>query len=165
MIIFCVFYQNKMKMPNVFVKTTTFLWLLDRLLKKWVPKALKADFVAFFLLLEKNDFWGRRPSFLFSWFLHSHPKTFWTKKVYLKVKIDNFLHFLSPHFLCWVSEFVVLSVAQLITIVIFFSAWDKSRVKWHNSQNSTQKIRTFVQTLQDIFFTYFVYKRIKSWIL
>ena len=33
-------------------------------------------------------------------------------------------------------------VPQLVTKVIFFLAWDKSRVKWDNSQNSTQKMRT-----------------------
>ena len=38
---------------------------------------------------------------------------------------------------------VIVSVAQLVTPVIFFSAWDKSRVKWDNSWNSTQKMRTF----------------------
>ena len=32
--------------------------------------------------------------------------------------------------------------AQLVTTSIFFSTWDKSRVKWDNSRNSTQKIRT-----------------------
>ena len=37
----------------------------------------------------------------------------------------------------WVKRVVILSVAQLVTTVIFFSAWDKSRVKWDNSQNST----------------------------
>ena len=37
---------------------------------------------------------------------------------------------------------VILLVAQLVTTVIFFSAWDKSLVKWDNSRNSTQKIRT-----------------------
>ena len=31
--------------------------------------------------------------------------------------------------------------AQLLTTFIFFSAWDRSRVKWDNSQNSTQKMR------------------------
>ena len=41
-------------------------------------------------------------------------------------------------------ELVILSVAHLVTTVIFFSAWDKSRVKWEHSQNSTQKMRTFV---------------------
>ena len=35
------------------------------------------------------------------------------------------------------------SVVQLVITVISFSAWDKSRVKWDNSQNSTQKMRTF----------------------
>ena len=43
----------------------------------------------------------------------------------------------------WVKIVVILSVAQLVTTVIFFSAWDKSHVKWDNSQNSTQKMRTF----------------------
>ena len=33
---------------------------------------------------------------------------------------------------------------QLVTTIIFFSASDKSRVKWDNSQNSTQKMRTFM---------------------
>ena len=39
--------------------------------------------------------------------------------------------------------------AQLVTTFIFFSAWDKSRVKWDNSQNSTQKMRTFVHLIQE----------------
>ena len=34
--------------------------------------------------------------------------------------------------------------AQLVTAFIFFSAWDKSHVKWDNSQNLTQKMRTWV---------------------
>ena len=42
----------------------------------------------------------------------------------------------------WVKIVVILSVAQLVTTVIFFSTWDKSHVKWDNSQNSTQKMRT-----------------------
>ena len=33
--------------------------------------------------------------------------------------------------------------AQLVTTFIFFSAWYKSRVKWNNSRNSTQKMRTW----------------------
>ena len=33
---------------------------------------------------------------------------------------------------------VILSVAQLVTTVIFFSACDKSHVKWNNSQKLTQ---------------------------
>ena len=37
---------------------------------------------------------------------------------------------------------VILSAVQLLTTVIFFSAWDKSRVKCDNSRNSTQKMRT-----------------------
>ena len=44
----------------------------------------------------------------------------------------------------WVKIVVILSVAQLLTTVIVFSAWDKSRVKWDNSQNSTQKMRTYI---------------------
>ena len=42
----------------------------------------------------------------------------------------------------WVKIVVILSVAQLITTVIFFSAWDTSHVKWGNSRNSIQKMRT-----------------------
>ena len=50
----------------------------------------------------------------------------------------------------WVKIAVILSVVQLVTTFIFFSAWDRSRIKWDNSQNSTQKMRTFtlyVETL------------------
>ena len=52
----------------------------------------------------------------------------------------------SAHSLAWRSQcdiwiVVILSVSQLVTTVIFFSAWDKSRVKRDNSQNSTQKMR------------------------
>jgi hypothetical protein len=43
-----------------------------------------------------------------------------------------------------VVEVVILSVAQLVTTVIFFSAWGKSRVKWDNSRNS-KIIRTLVE--------------------
>ena len=32
--------------------------------------------------------------------------------------------------------------AQLVTTFIFFSAWDKSRVKWDNFWKPTQKMRT-----------------------
>ena len=42
----------------------------------------------------------------------------------------------------WIKIVVILSVVQLVTTFIFFSAWDKSRVKWDNSRNSTQKMRT-----------------------
>ena len=44
----------------------------------------------------------------------------------------------------WVKIVAILSVAQLVTTVIFFLAWDKSHVKWDNSRNSTQKIRTYI---------------------
>ena len=40
----------------------------------------------------------------------------------------------------WVKIVVIWSVAQLVTMV---KAWDKSHVKWDNSRNSTQKMRTF----------------------
>ena len=39
-------------------------------------------------------------------------------------------------------KYVILSVAQLVTTVIFFSAWDKSRAKLGKSQNSIKKMRT-----------------------
>ena len=44
--------------------------------------------------------------------------------------------------LFWVKIVVILSVAQVITTVNFFSAWDKSHVKWDNFRNSTHKMRT-----------------------
>ena len=50
----------------------------------------------------------------------------------------------------WVKIVVILSVAQLVTTVIFISAWDKSSVKWDNSQNSTQKMRTHVTKQKEI---------------
>ena len=46
---------------------------------------------------------------------------------------------------------VNLSVAQLVTTVIFFSAWDKSRVKWDSSRNSTQKMRTLEKDKESIY--------------
>ena len=42
----------------------------------------------------------------------------------------------------WVKKVVISSVAQLVTTDIFFSAWDKSGVKWDNSRNTIQKMRT-----------------------
>ena len=48
-------------------------------------------------------------------------------------------------FLLKMVKAVILSVAQLAksyVTIIFFSASDKSCVKWDNSQNSTQKTRT-----------------------
>ena len=42
----------------------------------------------------------------------------------------------------WVKIVVNLSVAQLVTTVIFFSAWHKSRVKLDNSRDPTKKMRT-----------------------
>ena len=42
----------------------------------------------------------------------------------------------------------VLSVEQLVTTIILFSAWDKSRVQWDNSWNSTQKMRTLEKHCQ-----------------
>ena len=34
---------------------------------------------------------------------------------------------------------IILSIAQLLTTFIFFSAWDKSRFKWDNFQNQHRK--------------------------
>ena len=42
-----------------------------------------------------------------------------------------------------VKQMSFCAFAQLVTIYIFFLAWDKSCVKWDNSQNSTQKMRTY----------------------
>jgi hypothetical protein len=45
---------------------------------------------------------------------------------------------------------VILSVAQFVTIFIFFSALNKSRVsKWDNSRKPTQKIRKKVSRILD----------------
>ena len=44
------------------------------------------------------------------------------------------------------SKWSKLSVAQLVTTFIFFSAWDKSHVKWDNPRKPTQKMRTLVST-------------------
>jgi hypothetical protein len=38
-------------------------------------------------------------------------------------------------------RFSIWPLRLLVTTVIFFSAWHKSRVKWDNSRNSTQKMR------------------------
>ena len=57
-------------------------------------------------------------------------------------------HLLHPKWLklsFWVKIVVILSVAQLVTTVTFFSAWDKLRVKWDSSRNSTQKMRTCIK--------------------
>ena len=43
--------------------------------------------------------------------------------------------------------------AQLVT-TFFFSAWDKSRVKWDNSRNSTQKMRTLINFFQHLGFVH-----------
>ena len=42
----------------------------------------------------------------------------------------------------WVKYMSFCAFAQLVTIFIFFSAWDRSRVKWDNPRKSTQKMRT-----------------------
>ena len=82
----------------------------------------------------------------------------------------NFKQTLGPHFLCSISELIstwedvvtswanaqndIMSLkicsrschfvsCSAWTTVIFFSAWDKSRVKWDRSWNSTQKMRTY----------------------
>ena len=54
----------------------------------------------------------------------------------------TFIHSKCPKFSFWVEIDVILSVAQLVTTVIFFSAFHKSRVKWDNSRKPTQKQRT-----------------------
>ena len=42
----------------------------------------------------------------------------------------------------WVKIVDILSVTQLVYTFVFFSAWDKSHVKWDKSPNSTQKMRS-----------------------
>ena len=50
----------------------------------------------------------------------------------------------------WVKIVVILLVAQLVTTVIFFSAWVKSHVKWDNSRISTQKMST-IKKIEKLF--------------
>ena len=38
--------------------------------------------------------------------------------------------------------YVIFCICSACNNIFFFSAWDKSRVKWDNSRNSVQKIRT-----------------------
>ena len=64
----------------------------------------------------------------------------------------------------WVKIVGILSVAQLVTTIIFFSAWDKSRVKWDNSQNSTQKVRTNDRRLSKIKYALRDWHFRKTWI-
>ena len=47
----------------------------------------------------------------------------------------------------WVKIAVIMSVAQLVTTLILFSAWDKSCDKWDNFRNSTQKKRTSIYNI------------------
>ena len=55
---------------------------------------------------------------------------------------DNYFHSKWQLWPFWVKYMSFYAFAQLVTTFIFFSAWDKSRDKWDNSQNSTQKMRT-----------------------
>ena len=43
----------------------------------------------------------------------------------------------------WVKYMSYCAFAQLLSTFNFFSAWDKSRVKWDNSHNSTQKMKAY----------------------
>ena len=43
----------------------------------------------------------------------------------------------------WVKYMSYCAFTQLVSTFNFFSAWDKSHVKWDNSHNSTQKMRTY----------------------
>ena len=52
----------------------------------------------------------------------------------------------------WVKYMSFCAFAQLVTTFIFFSAWDKSHVKRHNSQNSAQKMRSCMSFCQKPFF-------------
>ena len=50
-----------------------------------------------------------------------------------------------PRFSFRVKIVVISWATDKMTTVIFFSAWDKSRVKWDNPQNSTQKMWTYIR--------------------
>ena len=64
-----------------------------------------------------------------------------TKKMFLQLLSNwqNGNYFNSKWQLEW-NRF--RAFAQLVTTVIFFSAWNKSSIKWDNSRNLTQKMRT-----------------------
>ena len=90
------------------------------------------------------------PLFL-SWFLAAVPFNTWLissweeNKCCYKLRQSTKLHLFHSKWseLSFKVKIVdILSVAQLVTTVIFFSAWDKSRVKWDHSRNSTEKMRT-----------------------
>ena len=51
------------------------------------------------------------------------------------------IYFTQDGWSCHFEWKLILSVTQLVTTVIFFSAWDKSHVKLGKSQNSIQKMR------------------------
>ena len=44
----------------------------------------------------------------------------------------------------WVKQMLFCAFDKLATPFIFFSAWSKSHVKWDNSKNLTQKMRTWL---------------------
>ena len=88
---------------------------------------------------------------LLSWFSEVVPFNTWlfsswegNKCCYKMSKCTklHLFHSKLSKFSFWVKIVVILSVAQLVTTVIFFSAWDTSSVKRDNSQISTNKMRT-----------------------
>ena len=67
------------------------------------------------------------------------------KKITVVSSWQNDNYFYSKWKQFWGKNMSFCAFAQLVTIFIFFSEWDKSRVKWDNYQNSTQKIGSIVQ--------------------
>ena len=62
---------------------------------------------------------------------------------------DNHFHSkwqLRPFWVKYIPRCHFVHLLSLLTTFLFFSAWDKSRVKWDNSRNSTQKMRTTVRS-------------------
>ena len=106
------------------------LWLLH-----YIPP-LNFDNDSFFRNSPRNTFLG--PHFL-CWFSGTVPFNTWPISSWEE---NEYWYKLKLSF--WVKIVVILSVLHLVTTIIFFSAWDKSYVKWDNCQNSTQKIRTYI---------------------
>ena len=59
-----------------------------------------------------------------------------------KTQIWHLFHSKLSKLSFWLKIIVILSVSQLVTTVIFFSAWDELRVKWYNSQEINTEKRT-----------------------
>ena len=73
------------------------------------------------------------PLFL-CWFLAVDPFNMWLNSSWEK---NNYFHSKLQLQQFWVKLLPFCAFVHLVTTVIFFSAWDKSPVKWANSQKTT----------------------------